>query len=843
MVHRLVLNSCLLAGFGLLWVAMPAAAGGVTAAQPQEPSPAQVDTARQEPVAIPPSEIVLRSDEATGRLQQIRSISRPDPNIERLREALPGFSELHARLRGEYDLRQLDEMTTRQLRDALSSFERLATQLRDGYAIVGRRVADLGASAEELRAIQARWRVTRRSVTEEGYPQALLEPISAVLALSDTVSRQLQVRLDSVLALEGRVSAELSLARDELAEVGRAQQEIARRMFRRNTPPLWRALEAEPVDVPFLQRVGDAIRQRMAILTDYFRQNEARGWLHAVLFGMVLVVTLVLRRRARSWSLDDESLRAAALVLARPFSSALLVALVLVIWIYPSAPAVVYDQALLILLVPLLRLLAGQISSRVRTALYVLAGLYVLQLVRGLLPDEWFLERLLLLLETGVALATLWWLVRALVRGSSTAGGWFSRFLLVVARVGLVVFGVSLAANVLGYIALASLLTETTLRSALVGLVLYAATQVLNGVITASVRTRVGQALYSVRANAPLLTIRARTIVGVVAWGVWLWVTSRQFGLSGVAWRAVLWVLDRGLSVGNVAITLGDVVVFAVSVWIAVLLSRLVRELLDKDVLTRVELPRGVSASVSRLIHYAILGLGLVFAFAAAGIDLSSLTIVIGALGVGIGFGLQNVVNNFVSGLILIFERPINLGDTIQLESLLGTVKRVGIRASTVRTYEGADVIVPNADLISGRLVNWTLSDRLRRIEVEIGVKYGTDPERVIEILKGVANGHGEVLGTPEPQALFTAHGDSSLNFLLRFWTANFDNWWVIKSDVTTGVNRALKDAGIEIPFPQRDLHLRSVDPTIGLPGAPGRESTGRDARHEEGGEKRRDSD
>jgi small-conductance mechanosensitive channel len=285
-------------------------------------------------------------------------------------------------------------------------------------------------------------------------------------------------------------------------------------------------------------------------------------------------------------------------------------------------------------------------------------------------------------------------------------------------------------------------------------------------------------------------------------------------------WRALLWVLDRELAVGSVAISLGDVVAFGFSLWAAVLISRLVRAVLEKDVLARLELTRGLAASVSRLVNYVILGLGLLFAFAAAGIDLSSLTIVVGALGVGIGFGLQNVVNNFVSGLILIFERPIHVGDAIELENLIGTVKQIGIRASTVRTFDGADVIVPNADLISGRLVNWTLSDRLRRIDVSIGVKYGTDPDRVIELLKGVVKNHTEVLDNPAPQALFMEHGDSSLNFLLRFWTPKFENWWVIKSDVTVSVNHALKEAGIEIPFPQRDLHLRSVDASIGLPGS-----------------------
>ena len=231
--------------------------------------------------------------------------------------------------------------------------------------------------------------------------------------------------------------------------------------------------------------------------------------------------------------------------------------------------------------------------------------------------------------------------------------------------------------------------------------------------------------------------------------------------------------------------------------------------------LPRLTLPRGVPGAISQLAHYAILAFGLLFAFAAAGIDLSRLALLVGALGVGIGFGLQNIVNNFVSGLILIFERPIKVGDTIELDPLLGTVKHIGIRASTVRTLEGAEVIVPNGDLIAGKVVNWTPSDRQRRVDVPVGVAYGTDPDRVVEILVGVAQDQPDVLVHPEPVALFRGFGDSSLDFVLRVWTPEFERWMRVQSDVARAVHHALRDAGITIPFPQRDLHLRSVDPAI----------------------------
>jgi small-conductance mechanosensitive channel len=212
-----------------------------------------------------------------------------------------------------------------------------------------------------------------------------------------------------------------------------------------------------------------------------------------------------------------------------------------------------------------------------------------------------------------------------------------------------------------------------------------------------------------------------------------------------------------------------------------------------------------------QLTHYSIVSIGFLIALAAAGIELNQFAILFGALGVGIGFGLQTLVNNFVSGLILMFERPIQVGDTVEVGTLVGTVKRIGIRSSIIRTFSGAEVIVPNGNLIAGELINWTFSDSLRRIELQVGVAYGTDPKQVLDILMNTATAHEKTLDNPEPQSLFKEFGDSSLNFEIRVWTAD-PMWLQVSSDIMTNINAALAEAGITIPFPQRDLHVKSVE-------------------------------
>ena len=219
-----------------------------------------------------------------------------------------------------------------------------------------------------------------------------------------------------------------------------------------------------------------------------------------------------------------------------------------------------------------------------------------------------------------------------------------------------------------------------------------------------------------------------------------------------------------------------------------------------------------------------VLTTGFVVALGLVGVNLTKVTVLAGAFGVGIGFGLQSIVNNFVSGLILLFERPLHVGDIIEVGDLLGEVRRVGIRASTVRTWNGADIIVPNSDLIAKQVTNWTLGDRLRRIDLPIGLSYGSDPQEAIGILETVAKNHPDVLLFPAPSVVFTSYGDSSINFEIRAWTNKFGEWPRARSDLAVALYAAVRGAGMTFPFPQREVRILNY-PDTGSVG--GQESEG----------------
>ncbi|TNF56335.1 mechanosensitive ion channel, partial [bacterium] len=187
-------------------------------------------------------------------------------------------------------------------------------------------------------------------------------------------------------------------------------------------------------------------------------------------------------------------------------------------------------------------------------------------------------------------------------------------------------------------------------------------------------------------------------------------------------------------------------------------------------------------------------------------------TIIISALGVGIGFGLQGIVNNFVSGLILLFEQPVRVGDIVEIGTSWAEIKRIGLRSTVIQTFEQADVIIPNADLVTNQVTNWTLSDRKARLAIRVGVAYGSDVPLVIETLIACAGENKLIAKSPAPQVLFLRFGESSLDFELRAWAGDVDNRLRVASELHQEIDRRFREANIEIAFPQRDLHVRSID-------------------------------
>jgi small-conductance mechanosensitive channel len=244
---------------------------------------------------------------------------------------------------------------------------------------------------------------------------------------------------------------------------------------------------------------------------------------------------------------------------------------------------------------------------------------------------------------------------------------------------------------------------------------------------------------------------------------------------------------------------------------VVVLLERGLRKWVLSRVLARTQLQPASQFAIARIFGYAFITFGAYLGFQFAGIDLGSLALFAGAIGVGLGFGLQNVISNFVSGIIILVERPIALGDRVEVGNVEGRVTKISLRSTTVVTNDNITIIVPNSDFISSRVTNWSHGDPKVRLRLPLGVAYGTDVEKIRRLMCELALTHRAVLSEPAPHLLFTGFGESSLDFELAVWTADMaQRPHMLRSDLYYAIERCLRENGIEIPFPQRDVHLRT---------------------------------
>jgi small-conductance mechanosensitive channel len=268
--------------------------------------------------------------------------------------------------------------------------------------------------------------------------------------------------------------------------------------------------------------------------------------------------------------------------------------------------------------------------------------------------------------------------------------------------------------------------------------------------------------------------------------------------------------LDRPLfAIGGTTVTLASVVSFVVFVALAFAISASLRKGLA-PVYRRRGIDIGIQYALNRLLHYVVIGLGIFLALDNLGVSITALAGLGAIVAVGIGFGLQNIAQNFVSGLILLLERPVKKGDFVEVGGVRGSVREIHARATVVTTLDNVDIIVPNGQFITEQVVNQTYDNRRVRLGIGVGVAYGSDTELVRRTLERVARENSAVLADPPPNVLFSDFGESSLDFKLMIWIREPLAAPRTSSDIRFAIDRAFRDAGIEIPFPQRDLHLRS---------------------------------
>ena len=716
------------------------------------------------------------------------SLKEPATQLQQIRDAKDG------RLNKLVELRKVIERENK-------LFEEISKPL-------GEAIHQFGTWRHDWLAEKQQWSQWQSTLLEEGD----LTPLQSTFARAkDTIDRALEIvvsKLNSMLAAQeraGNVQAKIIALSTELDSLVLAARSGIRvnisppmfsfRYFSQYSNELWYALQKGLVETAWPD-------------SRFFDQQGLIVFVHV--FFCLFVIIAVYRNRQRL----SESKRWWFLV-ARPFSTGLFFSTLALMWLYGYRG----NQDLWRLAIATA---AGVSFARIIGALNPVSwkmkfvyGLVIILLVTQLLqvislPIPLF--RLYMVLTALVGLVFCWRWSAESVRQKD------ERFYRWPLRAGAFFLAVIIVAQIWGKQGLAEFLFISLIRSIafVLGFMLFL--YMIRGSLEWVFRRSSLQRVAFFYRSTDTIIRRVTLFVDIALCGLlFLPAILLTWGLFDSLPAAIKGLLELGFTLGSQRISIGLVIISAGILYGSFLASWMVQKLLIDEVLARRRVEPGVRVSIARLVHYVLIFIGFLLALLALGFEFTKLTIILSALGIGIGFGLQSIVNNLVSGLILLFERPVRVGDFIEVGTNWAEIKKIGLRATTVQTFDQADVIIPNADLVSTQVVNWTLSNRLVRLIIPVGVAYGSDVSLVMETLMASARENSKIAATPPPQVLFLNFGESSLDFELRVWVLDAENRLVVSSELHQEIDRRFREAKIEISFPQRDLHLRSVAESVVL--------------------------
>jgi potassium efflux system protein len=761
------------------------------------------------PVAIAAGDIVDRAIATTTMLRSISTEIDGDYDIEAIRNQYSSYRSKLTTLHEETGHRLGKGGSAMMLEETKRKWLQVERHLNGWLQSLADSADEIDRQSTLIKTAKTQWELTRDGSAAD-LPGELMKTIRDTIDAIGKTESQLRAKRDNILTLQARVG---QLKADTINILDVQKQEIAQRRqaaFSLDSPPLWKIFSQQPAKASGTQAFSKALKEHWNTLRNHAEETSPSPVNQVIMFSLLLIAVMTLRNKVKSLQDQQKSLAPELKLLNRPFAVASVIFLPFIILLYPGAPPAWSSLLGVALVAATLRLLPRLIHPSKHTWAYLFACVILLWQSLQVISVDSPGYRLVLMLLSVMGVVLCLTIVRTASRMQRKLKK-RSRYVTTAGRIGAGLFIVTLVANIIGSVSIADIITDGTLFAIFAALLLFVLVLVLESLMSAGLQTKTGHRFGFVRLQADSVHKTFSHLLRFLAFSFWGYIVLSGYLLIDPAITFVTRFLEADMSIGNFSVSLADILIVSFVTWLSFKLSQFIEFVLNTDVFPHTQLPRGAPEAITSLTHYVVIVVGVLIAFSAAGFDLSRITIIIGALGVGIGFGLQNVVNNFVSGLILLFERPIKVGDVVEIDGTLGVVKNIAMRASIVRNYDGADIIVPNSDLVSTKVVNWTYKSDLRRSQVPIGVAYGTDPQQVIDLLLKVAKDNDGISTRLEPKVLFLEFGDSSLNFLLRFWTPT-STYMNVGSELRVAIAHALTEAGIEIPFPQRDLHVRSID-------------------------------
>ena len=749
------------------------------------------------------NEIIPRAAEIDVRLAEAQAQVQKAETLALVYGALDLVERRLGELEKHYsNWEEIQNWRLNRVRGAESAYAELGERQKGQLGIIQTHLQVMEKLLSTWEKEKAYWQEWQENLSKNNvrYPEETFEDIQASI---DKLLEQVTSMGGELIKAQQKYSPGQVIISRRLITINKTLKNIRQEIFSRNSYSLFEPGYYRQFNRALFFDFTSSLKTNLKTPESFYKD---RGWSIVLQAIIILIITqLLIKRRKQNRPIAEEW----HFLFRRPLAGAILINIVVIgnfTQQYQNLPLVWRWMLIVIVTIVAIRLINVLYQEPVeKKAVKILAAILI---VTESLQSFGIPEPLLQLYDVllcGAAIPLCWQLISRRHEELSK-----KRFLLYLV-LGIAVVG--LLASMLGFERFASLLVHATLNTFIFLIIVRITLRLADGGIESFMQLQwmrsrsfiqvlgLSEATSKLQTLFKIIIVVNAALIFLVFWNIF-----DNFQNARDA------IMNYEFTFGELALSVKMVILVTIILYLTSLFSWVIQAFVDSQIMTPRKMDIGIKESLKRLFHYGFFTIGFLIAVSTAGLDLQKITILVGALGVGIGFGLQNIVNNFVSGLILLFERPVKVGDIINIDQDWGTITRIGLRSTVFETFDNSEIIVPNADLIAQKVTNWTFSSKIVRVVLPVGVAYGSPLEKVLEILNKAAREHSEVLSNPAPNSIFEGFGNSSIDFKLRFWVRTIDDRLRVRTEVAVIIDRLFREEDIVIAFPQLDLHLRSIE-------------------------------
>ncbi|MFC1851095.1 mechanosensitive ion channel family protein [candidate division CSSED10-310 bacterium] len=665
----------------------------------------------------------------------------------------------------------------------------------------------ISARFEEIKSIQKSWQNEEKIwidiekvPVDESETETNRKFLEESKLLLSSALQAIKNNLPAVVKFQSDASDLLNRSQNLLIELDTLFKKVRGEMFRKNAPVMFSGHYVKEFDMALFTSVIDHFFNIDLFDSQFF---AVYGWLPVLQVILVFVLVFLIRKK-RETTRHQEFWE---LLTLRPWSSSIFIAMVSFVPIFSSLPSSWRLLFWILASITTIRIMTVHLSEHWQKRLVIL------------ILTPFIISLVLRVIELPAPLFRLYIVAVALIGfplsfrlASSIKHAEEPKFIYIrLLHLGGIILLLVFLAQVIGFSVLANHLFDSTVKSVFLFLFGYMLVQFAKRGIVLFFTIPYLHTIAAVEHHKEIISQRVVFILRIIVVTIVCVVFVNIWGFYDSPLQAWHSISALGISIGQQKVTLG-LVFFASFILLATFYtSHATQSILADEVFPRKQIEPGLGVSINRLVHYSLIIIGFFWFISILGFNLQNVAIIGGALGIGIGFGLQNIVSNFVSGLVLLIERPVKVGDVVVVNETWGEILKLGLRSTVIATFDRSEIIIPNSDLITNQVVNWTRLNRSARLKIPVGVAYGSDVSKVMSILLDIARQHGLTLPEPVPKVHFLGFGDSSLNFELWLWLSDLSNRIPVRTEILTEIDARFEQEGIVIPFPQRDIHIKSV--------------------------------